>query len=362
MWRAANAITSCRTGRLGMHRIRCVEGHELSLGYNSCRHRFCNNCAALSREKWLSGWSQRLLDCPHHHVVFTVPQPLNRLWRYNRRRFSEALFAAASQSLLMLLEDPKYLGARPGLLAALHTWSQSLAIHVHLHVLVTAGGLDSNGRWRKCVKECLLPRKVLMMIYRGKLRAELLRALEQGELRLPPDVSASHCRGLLNRLGRQTLNVKLLERYKHGMGVARYLARYLKGGPLSNHRIMDVSNDEVRFRCRRSNGESCDGEVRLPTRTFLERILNHVVPRGMPTVRGYGLYAGCKREELNQARQQCGQSAIQAAELQPMRWQEFCERIGRKESTRCPVCGKELIHEVIEPTERGPPALMPKGN
>ncbi|MEZ6092992.1 MAG: hypothetical protein R3C03_01970 [Pirellulaceae bacterium] len=75
--------------------------------------------------------------------------------------------------------------------------------------------------------------------------------------------------------------------------------------------------------------------------------MNHVLPPGMPTVRGYGLYAGYKREELNDARQQCGQRAIEENELQPMRWQEFCVRIGRSKSVQCPICGNALIHEPV---------------
>ena len=276
MWRAANAVRRCKTPALGIHRVRCPDGHVQRLAYNSCRHRFCNQCAPLRREKWYAGWAARLLNRPHHHVVFTVPHELNPLWQYNRKRFAEALFAAATKALLELLADPKYLGARPGLLAALHTWSQSLAIHVHLHVLVTNGGLTAQGRWRDCVKSCLLPRKVLMIVFRGKLRAELLQALSRDQLRLPPDLTAAQLRGQLNRLGRQTLNVKILERYEHGAGVVRYLARYLRGGPLANGRLLSVSDRQVRFRARRSNGDACDGEVRLTLPEFFRRLLQHV--------------------------------------------------------------------------------------
>ncbi|MEZ6093005.1 MAG: transposase zinc-binding domain-containing protein [Pirellulaceae bacterium] len=120
MWRAATTAC-CRTGALGMHRIRCVEGHELSLGYNSCRHRFGNNCAALSREKWLAGWSQRLARMSASSRCVYRASTTESFVALQPSAFSEAPFAAASQSLLMLLDDPKYLGARPGLLAALHT-------------------------------------------------------------------------------------------------------------------------------------------------------------------------------------------------------------------------------------------------
>ena len=136
------------------------------------------------------------------------------------------------------------------MLAGLHTWSQTLAAHVHLHVLVTAGGLDANQRWQPAVKNCLLPRKVLMIVFRGKFRAFTLKALQQGELRLPPSTTTNSWIGELNRLGRLPWNVKVFDRYQHGRGVARYLARYMRGGPIGNQRILSCEQGVVRFRYR----------------------------------------------------------------------------------------------------------------
>ena len=314
----------------------------------------------MAREQWLDGWVKRLVDCPHYHVVFTVPHDLNTLWRFNRKLFASALFAAASGALKKLLADPKYLGATPGMLAALHTWSQTLATHVHLHVLVTAGGLDENNTWRTPLKSCLLPRKVLMMIFRGKLRSELLDALERGELRLPPDQSAAQLRGLLNKVGREVWNVKILDRYEHGAGVVTYLARYLKGAPIAASRIISTSQDSVRFRCRGNarDGEGSSGECRLTIGEFFKRLLNHVPPRGMKTVRGYGLYAGGQREQLNIARERCGQTALVGQVSKPLRWQDLCERMGLSSQTVCGVCSAALVMVSHFRSGRSPPVWV----
>ncbi len=114
---------------------------------------------------------------PHHHCIFTLPHELNGLWFNNKAEYANVLFAAASQTLQELLLDPKYCGGRVGLLCALHTWNQSLLPHIHLHVLVTGGGLDEqDGSWRPLVKSCMLPRKVLMIKFRGKFKALLLKS------------------------------------------------------------------------------------------------------------------------------------------------------------------------------------------
>jgi hypothetical protein len=331
------------------------------VAYNSCRQRSCPQCSGLPRESWLEHWKTRLLDCPHFHVIFTTPHQLIPLWRYNKALFAAALFAAASQALLELLGDAKYLGARVGLLAALHTWSQTLAAHVHLHVLVTAGGLTEDGRWQAAKKSCLLPRQVLMIVFRGKLRAELLRALERGELAIPPDTNEAAVRSLLNKLGRVVWNIKILDRYDHGAGVATYLARYLRGGPIGNSRLSAVRNGRVFFRYRVSSSGASDRGRRetmsLEVDEFLSRLLEHVPPSGLHTVRGYGLYAGNQRARLDGARQSLGQTPLAQSWTEPPDWQELCAKMGQAEAGHCPVCRARLVvHSHFRPG-RGPPCL-----
>jgi hypothetical protein len=326
--------------------------------YNSCHHRCCPQCSLLEREQWLERWKARLLDRPHQHCVFTVPHDLLPLWRYNKKKFAAALFAAASEALLDLLGDPQYLGAQPGLLAALHTWSQTVAVHVHLHVLVTCGGLDDAGRWVEAKKSCLLPRKVLMIVFRGKLRAKLLKLLKAGELVLPPGTTEPRLRGLLNKLGRTVWNVKIMQRYEHGRGVATYLARYLKGGPISNARLVSLSGGQVTFRYRQgSDGEGGRGrlaELTLPANKFLSRLLEHVPPRSTHTVRGYGLYAGSQRQRLNAARALCGQQAV-PRELPRVTCAELLTRLGHQERLHCPHCGTPLVAHGLFGRGRDPP-------
>jgi hypothetical protein len=343
--RAAEQLRDCRTAALGGHLVGCPEGHMATVRYNSCRHRSCPQCAALQREKWLAGWKARLLDAPHMHIIFTLPGLLVPLWRYNKKHFAELLFQAASEALRELLGDAKYLGALPGLLAALHTWGQQLNCHVHLHVLVTWGGLTADGRWVAPQKECLLPRHVLMAVFRGKFRALLLRALTRGELVVPPDTTATRVKNLLNRLGRVVWNVKLLGRYAHGRGVLTYWARYLKGGPLSNGRLVDCRNGVVRF-WYRDHRDVDDGRGRrkllpLPVDTFLARLLEHVPPPGFQTVRAYGLYANSKRAEWAVAREHFDQEP----ELAPVEftWRDFCAQIGHGTAAVCPICGAPLL-------------------
>jgi Transposase zinc-binding domain len=119
--KAVWALLACRTARLGGHIQACPEGHVERVWYNSCRHRLCPPCAWLQVERWLGRQRVRLLACAHYHVIFTMPAELRGLWLANVRAMTNLLFATVHETLDQLLGDEKYLGASPGLIAALHT-------------------------------------------------------------------------------------------------------------------------------------------------------------------------------------------------------------------------------------------------
>ena len=245
--KAAWALLACRTAVVGGHIQACPEGHVERVWYNSCRHRLCPQCAWLQVERWLATQKARLLACDHDHVIFTMPQELHALWLANVRVMTNLLCATVHETLGELLGDARYLGARPGIIAALHTWSQTLVLHPHLHCLVTGGGLTDAGQWRPVRNGFLLPVRVVMALFRGTLLAAMDTAVREGQLAFPPGLTRRRWEMLRNKLGRQQWNVHIRERYPYGQGVLTSLARYIRGGPLSHGRLLSCANGEVRF-------------------------------------------------------------------------------------------------------------------
>ena len=358
---AVYRLRYCRTMAMGFHVRRCPHGHVEQICYNSCKHRACPQCNWMASTRWLEVERERLLDCAHFHVVFTLPSELRLLWRWNREVFGGIFFQAAGRALLELLADAKYLGGKPGILLALHTWTQRLhGVHPHIHALVSGGGLTPDGAWTEAKANWLLPLRVLMHKFRGKLRALLWAALRKGKLQVPAGQNAARVRGLLNRLGRLPVHVKILEPYRHGRGVATYLARYLRGGPMSNRRLVSLQDGMVTFRYLDRRGDLPQKRLaRVPVETFLYRYFQHVPPKHFVMVRRYGLYANNQRDALNQARCHLDQAAWEKPE--PSRFAELLEEMGCDEPGRCPVCHAELICErpVAAPI-RAPP--IPKPN
>ncbi len=130
--RAAYWISHCRTAALGGHLRRCPEGHSERAFYNSCHQRICPQCQGLATERWLERQRARLLWCAHHHLIFTIPHELNALWCWNRAPMAKLLFGAVRETLVELLGDPRYLGAQPAFLAALHTCRRNAGCIMHI--------------------------------------------------------------------------------------------------------------------------------------------------------------------------------------------------------------------------------------
>jgi hypothetical protein len=213
--RAARAVMQCRTAALGGHIQACPDGHRSRIWYNSCRHRSCPQCAYLQTERWLALQRTRLLACDHSHVIFTLPHALNPLWLTNVPVMTSLLLQAVRDTLVTRLADPKYRGAQPGILAALHPWSQTLVLHPHVPCLVTGGGRTPEGSWQAVRHGLLLPVRVVMAVFRGKLLAPIRHALARAELVLPEAIRPQQMLNLLTRLGqprKTTWNVHIRER------------------------------------------------------------------------------------------------------------------------------------------------------
>jgi hypothetical protein len=362
--RAAHAIMQCRTAALGGHSQACPDGHVARIWYNSCRHRSCPPCAYLQTERWLARQRARLLACDHYHVIFTLPHDLNPLWLANVPVMTTLLFQAVRDTLGSLLADPKYRGAQPGIIAALHTWSQPLVLHPHLPCLVTGGGRTSDGQWKVVRNGFLLPARVVMAVFRGKMLAAIRQAWARAELTLPEGLRPQPFLNLLARLGhpkKTKWNVHLRERSRHGAGVVTYLACYLRGGPIKNVRLVAWDGDRVRFTCRARPEEADGGASSPPRRTFavadfLQRWLLPVPVPQARVVRSYGLYHPTHAEALAVCRTALGQAPVEVPVA--LDWQTVCAQRGDLHPECCPTCGQLLVCTAVIPRAGAPPLVL----
>jgi hypothetical protein len=354
---AARSFIACRTAVLGGHIESCPEGHMSRIHYNSCKHRSCAQCNAIQIERWLQKQKDRLLQCPHHHLIFTIAHELIPLWQFNRSAVMSLLFRAIRKTLLDFLGDPRYLGATPGILCAFHSWGRDLINHPHGHCLVTDGGLNGNGEWLTPNRSHFLPIRAVMLKFRGSFCGLLHQALDAGDIIAPLEDTTGQWHGIIKKTQTKKWNVNLRQRYDHGQGVATYLARYVRGGPVAGHQFT-LSHHSIRFRYydhrNNSNGKKQHPSYRtLKPEQFFKRYLQHIPEKRKQVVRSWGLYATAKQTELNQARALHQQGPVAPSDT--IDWQDFIETITGADCRHCPTCKRQLISRIIDPKQQSPP-------
>jgi hypothetical protein len=321
--RVLRAIAQCRTAALGGHRDRCEQCAQPALSFNSCRDRHCPKCLTAARNAWVAAREAELLPVGYVHIVFTMPEPLARLALVNKRVVYDLLFQAAAETLLHVAAHPTRLGAAIGGLMVLHTWGQRLQHHPHIHCVVPMGGLAADRtRWIHARARFFLPIPVLRKVFRGKLVARLREAHRDGRLDFPgalaplrPDAAF---RAFVRSLYRQTWVVYAKPPFGSPSHVLHYFARYTHRVAISNHRLVDVTDETVSFRWKDYRHGNCVSTLTLASEEFLRRFLLHVLPKRFVRIRYFGFLASrCRTVQLPQCRQALAAAAAPPPEPPP---------------------------------------------
>lgn len=297
------AIRRCRTAALGGHLDECTRCGHRAISYNSCRNRHCPKCQTTARDRWIARRQKELLPTRYVHVVFTLPPQLASLVLQNKKLLYGLLLRASAQTLLEIARDPRHLGAEIGFFSVLHTWSQKLTLHPHVHCVIPAGGLGlDHTSWVYSPERFFLPLKVLSRVFRGKFVAGLRQAFHDGRLhcggKLAPLAQAKTFAAWLRLLFRNDWVVYAKPPFGGPAYVLHYLGRYTHRVAISNHRLVSFTDGRVTFRWRDSAHGNQQKLITLSTDEFLRRFLLHLLPKGFVRIRSFGFLANRRRGSL----------------------------------------------------------------
>ena len=352
--RVLSQLPLCRTASLGGHKLRCDScGHE-QISYNSCRNRHCPRCQAAARAEWLADRERELLDVPDFHVVFTLPDELAAIALQNKRLCYGLLFRAAARTLRTIAADPKHLGAQIGFLAVLHTWSQNLLHHPHVHCVVPGGGISPDReRWIACRANFFLPVRVLSRLFRRLYVQGLQDAFAKGDVelhgRLEELRQASAWTRTLAQVRRKEWVVYAKPPFGGPVQVLKYLARYTHRVAISNRRIVAVDDERVSFRWKDRSSDSGSRTMTLAGVEFVRRFLLHVLPKGFVRIRHFGFLANrSRKEKIPLARRLIGQ---QESHSQPPPSSTHSPVDSPASPNRCPNCqvGRLVVVQELLP-------------
>jgi hypothetical protein len=361
--RVMTAIEQCRTAALGGHLERCDQcGYERN-AFNSCRDRHCPKCQCLARAQWIEERQSELLEVPYFHVVFTLPEEMAAIAFQNKRVVYGILFRTAAETLTTIAADPKHLGAQIGFFAVLHTWGQNLLFHPHLHCVVPGGGPSPDGqRWVSCRPGFFLPVRVLSRLFRRLFLESLQKAFLSGKLQFF---------GALENFGERSAFARHLDRAKESdwvvyakrpfagpQQVLDYVGRYTHRVAISNNRLLDIENNEVRFQWKDYRHGDKVKTMTLSVDEFIRRFLLHVLPNRFQRIRYYGFLGNRHREEkLDHCRRLLAMQTASATTLSPagQDYRDRYEHLTGYSLRQCPQCqrGRMIVVAIL------PPSLAP---
>ena len=320
--RAARAVMACRTPVMGGRVYACECGRE-RYAYHSCNHRSCTKCGALAQKEWAAAQEAKLLPVPYFMLTFTVPEELRQMAYAGQEWFYDAMFRAASATLMDFAHDKRHLGGTPGFTAVLHTWTRQMAYHPHLHVIMPGVALSADGLRIKRAKlnKYLFNVDALAAAFRNRLR-RLIEAHDARE-------GTKLLRNLPPHLWHMAWGVHA-KAVGNGRRALRYLARYASKSALSERRLLGYTNDgRIRLNCQRSDNGKWEVILLTPDE-FLRRWSLHVLPKGLVRLRHYGFHCTPAKAKLQRVRDILQTPApVKPAPIAPPK-------------PKCPCCGKDM--------------------
>ena len=337
-------IMSCRTATLGGHASLCEECGHLAIRYNSCRNRHCPLCQGIKKDIWVDKRSKDILHAPYFHNVFTVPKELHPLLYQNQELLYNLLYKAVAQTLMELSQDDKYLGAQIGFFSLLHTWSQDLHYHPHIHTVILAGGLTKDNRWRNSSKKFFIPVKVLSKKFRGKFLHSLKQYYRQNLLvffgTAQQYQQPKNFYNLLHQCYSKDWYSYTKRTFSGPLAVVKYLGKYTHRIAISNTRIVAMDQDTVTINVKDRNNNNQTKKITIKGFEFIRRFLMHVLPKGFVKIRHYGLLANRNKKTKLELSRRLTNSPTYQAQFEGLTTTEIVSILVGKDINVCPACGK----------------------
>ncbi len=347
--KAFYAIKNCRTQELGGHVLICNHCGHVQHAYNSCRNRNCPKCQYLKQIVWTDKLKSRILPVKYYHVVFTIPSSMHNLFYSNQRICYDLLMKSSSQAILKAAENPRFLGAKTGCVAILHTWGQALTYHPHVHLLVPAGGYDNDLiDWIQSDEDFFVPVKVLSSLFRGIFAQNIYRLA--GKLISGNSTEVTDIAFLRSLIYRTSWNVYVKPALKNTETVIEYLGRYTHRVAISNARILKLEEGKVHFLWKDYKHESRTKIMKIRAVEFINRFMMHVLPCNFYKIRYYGIFTNKLCNELLDTYLTLNGKEMELSSMDGKSWQELVQDVLGYDPSHCKICKKGMMiwHSLLD--------------
>lgn len=289
----------CKTPALGGKNYICKNCRHHHYVYFGCGNSRCSICQSVKREQWIDKLQKKLLDVSYVHLITTMPHQLNSLARAYPYEMYNVLFRTTRDTVFQFADDPKHLGAKPGLISILHTFGSDMKYHVHVHSLMTFGGIDNEGAWQYPKDKKKLCQHV---DFRNKFRDNFIALVHKyhatGKLKLEKRHLA-----ILEDLENKKWSYHVTKPSMSTQTIELYLARYINRIAVTNSRLTYLKDTkEIQLVYNDYNnqvdGKAAPKEIKpFDPLSFIHQYLMHALPPYFQKSRRYGIHASASQKK-----------------------------------------------------------------
>lgn len=324
--KAVKHMMKCRTAEMGGWKHTCECGEEVIL-YKSCHDRSCPACNGYENREWLEFHKERLVDIKYLHTVFVVPEELNELLLKNKKEMTDLFF-----EVVQMILKKRYKGMTGGIIITEHSEGSTLTLHHHLHCLVMLGVFDE----KKNKYTQISTKRYKVSDMQKEFEAEYkrrFRKLEKTELKQgKKKVEIDSVKGF---------SVWKRNKYKNSAeAVLGYFSKGVRGGSISNDRILEVTESTVKFAYKNEQTKNKWDTMDLHIDEFLKRVFLHIPVEKQKLVRKYGVYASSKRKSLEKCKELVEGKKVSLKTKKEKKKEK--REISEKRKVYCPLCSKEM--------------------
>lgn len=322
-------VIGCQELSNGYSLYFCSHCNSIKYVAFTCKSRFCSSCGAKYANDRALSISKRLIDCPHRHVVFTIPAQLRKYFALERSLLN-LLFEAASGTITFAFNKRnKSEEFTPGMACVLHTFGRDLKWNPHIHMILSEGGLGNSGAWSEF-------KHISYEGLRKSWQYLLLKLLSQR-------IKTPEFKALVDSLYQDNKNgfyVRALPNKTMDKGVADYVVRYIGRPAMAQSRISDYTGTHVSFWYQPHGSNETVTET-VTVFEFIKRLIIHIPDRNFKMLRYYGLYSVRNKKHRLYLRLFKKMTGLQYRNLSSAyrKWSKRIKFFFRHDPLLCPHCG-----------------------
>lgn len=308
---------------------------------HSCKSRICTTCGKRHADEWAEMINSEMYAVPYRHIILTVS---DKLWRFfeGNSMMQKVMLDTASKVMKEIVSEynGKNKEAEPGIIMVLHPFGRDLKTNMHVHMLMTEGGLTKKGEWIG-----------MPFIDYGTIRKKwqyaILTAMRKA---MPRNAELNKIIDWCFKERKNGFNIQAKRRIVgKTKQAARYMARYVRHPAIADSRIIGYDTKNVTFKYEK---DGITYKVTMDKYEFIHSVIKHIPDANFKMVRYYGIHARRAKKRVREVMKNLGKLVHHT--INSFSWRKHIIEYTGKDPLQCKKCGGEMrIFEVVYRSKNG---------